>query len=305
MKIKNYLSKLNFKVINITSIEEDNSINPKEKFEKLLQKGGYEWISERFCSYPQEIIIKFESPVNLYQINLLCNEKKTPKHLIFYSFCPEEFGNKEYNYSDIVFKDIGYVDLKDNKDFNFQVREYKKVFINIKTLFLKIILDNNYINNYNKFQQVGIKNIECLGNTLIKDINIDIDLKDKEKQNQLNLNIEKTIKEIIGNKYDNLLDKIIILYKKENNKDYLKIKNKIEEMNNIGKKIFQIKMLEKNASNKDDFDKAIELKNKREKYKSNLNFIFDDIYKILENGINNNNSNENLDLNNNNNNEIK
>ena len=291
MKSNKYFSKLNFRVINITSKEEDNTINPKVKFSKLLQKGGYEWVSERFCSYPQEIIIQFDSPVNLSQINLLCNEKKTAKHLIFHSFCPDEFDDKKYNYNEIEFQYIGFVDLNDNKDVNYQVREYKKVFINIKTLFLKIILDINYINNYNKFQQVGIKNIECLGNVVINNPIVDIDIKDKEKINQMNLNIEKAIREIIGDKYDIFIQKFIIMDKKENNDEYLKIKNKIEEMNNVGKKIYQIKLLEKNASYNDDFDKAIELKNKGEKLKNKLNDVFDEINKILDSGINNN-SNE-------------
>ena len=300
MKSNKYLSKLNFKVINITSIEEDNSVNPKVKFSKLLQKGGYEWVSERFCSYPQEIIIQFDSPVNLSQINLLCNEKKTPKHLIFHSFCPDEFDEKKYKYNEIEFQYIGFVDLNDNKDVNYQVREYKKVFINIKTLFLKVILDINYINNYNKFQQVGIKNIECFGNVVNNNPIIDIDLKDKEKINQLNLNIEKTIRDIIGDKYDIFLQKFINIDKNENNDLYLQIKNKIEELNNIGKKIYQIKLLEKNASYNDDFDKAIELKNKGEKFKNILGDIFKDINKILDNGINNNfNENENENLENN------
>ena len=287
MKNNKYLSKLNFKVINITSIEEDNSINLKDKFSKLLQKGGYEWTSERLCSYPQEITIQFDSPVNLYQINLLCNEKKTPKHLVFHSFYPEDYDkDKIYKYSDITFKNIGFVDLKDTKDCNCQIREYKKVFINIKTLFLKILLDNNYINNYNKFQQVSIKNIECLGSTINNTIiiNNNIDKKDKEKQNQLNINIEKIIREIIGDKYDIIIGKYINLDKKENNNEYLQIKNKIEEMNNVGKKVLQIKLLEKNASNKDDFDKCIELKNKREKYKDKVRDIFGEISNILENG---------------------
>ena len=79
MKLNKNLSKLNFKVINITSTEENNIINNKERLSELLQPGGYQWISERFCSYPQEIIIQFESPVYLSQINLLCDEKKNIK----------------------------------------------------------------------------------------------------------------------------------------------------------------------------------------------------------------------------------
>ena len=289
MKLNKNLSKLNFKVINITSTEENNIINNKERLSKLLQPGGYQWISERFCSYPQEIIIQFESPVYLSQINLLCDEKKISKHLIFDSFCPDEFDDKKYKYSDINFKYIGFVDLKDNRDCNYQVRELKKVFINIKTLFLKIILDNNYINNYNKFQQVGIINIECLGNTINNELNIDFQLKDhnKELQNQLNINVENLIREIIGDKYNTLLEKIANIDKKNNNDEYMIIKNKIEEMNNIGKKIYQIKLLEKNASNNDNFDKAMELKNKREKNKNKLYEIINEIYKIFEIDINN------------------
>ena len=286
MRNNKYLSKLNFKVINITSIEEDNKINPKEKFSKLLQRGGFEWTSERFCSYPQEITIQFDSPVYLYQINFLCNEKKTPKHIIFHSFCPENYDkDKNYKYSEIVFDIIGYVDLKDTKDCNFQIREFKKVFINIKTLFLKILLDINYINNYNKFQQVSIKNIECLGSTINhSNIIIDIDRKDKENQNKLNINVEKVIREIIGDKYDKVLEKYMNLDKNEDNDDYLQIKNKIEEMNSLGKKVYQIKLLEKNASKNDDFDKAIELKNKGAKYKDKVRNIFGEISKKLEIG---------------------
>ena len=41
-------------------------------------------------------------------------------------------------------------------------------------------------------------------------------------------------------------------------------------MNSIGKKIYQIKLLEKNASKNDDFDKAIELKNKSDKLKNQI-----------------------------------
>lgn len=290
MKLNKNLSKLNFKVINVSSFE-DNTINSPQKYSKLLQIGGYEWISERFCSYPQEIIIKFDSPVFLYQINLLCNDKKISKHLIFHSFCPDIYDGKSYNQSEISFRNIGFVDLKDNKECNYQVREYKKVFINIKTLFLKIILDNNYVNHYNKFQQVGIINIECLGTTINnnKRIESNNETRDKEKLNQLNNNIEKIIREIIGNKYDIILENFIKLDKKENNNKYTNIKNKIEEMNNTGKKIYQIKLLEKNASNKDDFDKAIELKNKSEKLKNKINEIVTEINKLFENNNNKNN----------------
>ena len=159
----NNLSNLNFRIIDVTSIDNDNNINVKEKFEKLLQNKGYPWTSERFCVYPQEIIVKFDSAVNLYQINLLSHDKKIPRRISFYSFCPNDL-DRNYKYTDVNFKYVGYVDMKDNIDCNYKVREFKQIFVNIKNvLFLKIELENNFVNNYNKFQQIGILNIQFLG----------------------------------------------------------------------------------------------------------------------------------------------
>jgi len=287
----NNLSKLNFRVIDVTSIDEDN-INLKEKLDNLLQNKGYPWTSERFCVYPQEIIVQFDSAVNINQINLLSHDKKIPRRISFYSFCPNEL-DKNYKYTDVNFKYIGYVDMKDNIDCNYKVREFKQIFVTIKkVLFLKIELENNFVNNYNKFQQIGILNIQFLGdkknNININDnLNISSTLKDNNKENKLNLNIENIIRDIIGNIYDLLLNKINNNDKKDNN-EYTTIKNKLEEMNNIGKKIYQIKLLEKNASKNDDFDKAIDLKNKGDKLKNQIKEIAIQISNFLDNKNDNN-----------------
>ena len=270
----NNLSKLNFKIIDVSSIDEDNNINFKERLEKLLQNKGYPWTSERFCVYPQEIIVQFDSAVNLYQINLLSHDKKIPRRISFYSFCPNDL-DRNYKYTDVNFKYVGYVNMKDNIDCNYKVREFKQIFVNIQNvLFLKIELENNFVNNYNKFQQIEILNVQFLGGKKQNynsndNINLNSSIKDKEKENKLNLNVETIIRDIIGNIYDLLLKKVINNDKKDN-KEYSTIKNKLEEMNSIGKKIYQIKLLEKNASKNDDFDKAIELKNKSDKLKNQI-----------------------------------
>ena len=303
MKSNKNLSKLKFKVISISSID-DNEINPLQNLSNLMQTDGYEWISERFCQYPQVIVIKFEYPVHLQQINVLCNDKKIAKNLIFHSFCPKMEDYKAYKYSDVTFNYIGFVDLKDNKACNYQVRECKKVFININTLYLKILLDNNYTNMYNKFQQVGIIHIKCYGYALPNKIN-SIKDKDKEKEQlaNLNANVEKIIRDIIGNKYDIIYNKILNIDKKENNEKYLEIKGKVEEMNNFGKKIYQYKLLEKKASNKDDFDNAIQYKNKCERLKNKVYEIAKELtYNLNGNSlmeiINNSNDNVTNEINN-------
>ena len=67
----NYLQKLNYNIVNISS-NKDESLNPA----KSIISFDNSWTSERFCTYPQQIIIQFDSPVNLRQINIISHEKK-------------------------------------------------------------------------------------------------------------------------------------------------------------------------------------------------------------------------------------
>ena len=127
------LTKLKYQVIKITSADTDKNGN-SPKLSKLLQ--GHKWISERFCVYPQEIIIKFNHPVDLYQINLLSHEKKISKRISFYSFCPKESEINDTDNTNLKFDEIGFVDLNDNTESNYKVRENKKIFIHIKTLYI-------------------------------------------------------------------------------------------------------------------------------------------------------------------------
>ena len=133
----NYLQKLNYKIVNVSSSEDDqnNLIESMISFENS-------WSSERFCSYPQIIIIQFDSPVNLRQINIISHEKKISEKISFFSFCPQKdifIPNKKL----LNFENIGFINFNQNFASNYQVRELKRIFINIKCLYLKIILEKN------------------------------------------------------------------------------------------------------------------------------------------------------------------
>ena len=97
MKLENDLKLLDYKIINISSIEQYNQINiiPYQKLPKLLRINGPPWISERFCQFPQKIIIKFPHLVYLYQINILSNSKKISRRLQFYTYYPDYLENDE------------------------------------------------------------------------------------------------------------------------------------------------------------------------------------------------------------------
>ena len=93
MSLENSIKILDYKILNISSMEQYNQSNiiPLQKFPKLLRLNGTPWTSERFCHYPQKIIIKFPYLVNLSQINILSNSKKISRKLQFYYYFPDDF----------------------------------------------------------------------------------------------------------------------------------------------------------------------------------------------------------------------
>ena len=88
---RNRVLPLNYNFVTFTSQDPFHPIN------SLLQKnnnaqGG--WLSNRYCSYPQEILIQFPSNVNIRQINLVMNESKIPKMIEFINCIPIGEKNK-------------------------------------------------------------------------------------------------------------------------------------------------------------------------------------------------------------------
>ena len=291
MSLENSIKILDYKILNISSMEQYNQSNiiPLQKFPKLLRLNGTPWTSERFCHYPQKIIIKFPYLVNLFQINILSNSKKISRKLQFYYYFPDDF-EKDINYKDneIPFKKIGFVNLRDNKQCNYSVREYKKIFIKIRCLYLKIELENNYPNNFNKFQQVGLSSIEFFGRYLGKHLNLLTNNIDED--DVIFSNVERILKEVCPEAYDNL-NKFVNNKKNLDYADYEEIKGRLDEIMKDAKKIYQIELLEKEASKDNDFDKAIEYKNKKEKAKYILKSKGDEINKLYKNEFNTNDFN--------------
>ena len=302
MKLEKSLKILDYKIINVTSIEQNDKTNviPPEKLPRLLRLNGTPWTSERFCHFPQRIIIKFPHLVNISQINILSNSKKISRRLQFYYYFPDDFEkNIKYKENEIPFKKLGFVNLRDNKQCNYSVRELKKIFIKIRCLYLKIELENNYQNSFNKFQQVGLSSVEFFGRFLGKEINMLTNYNNDD--DIIRTNIERILKEVCPDTYDNL-KKFVNNKKNMDYVDYEEIKGRLDELVNDAKKIYQIELLEKEASKDNDFDKAIEFKNKKEDAKYILKNKALEINKLYKNEFDNNNANlEKENYNNNNN----
>ena len=127
------------------------------------------WISRKFCTYPQKIIIKFERYVNIKQINLIVNETKIPK-IIQFTNCIKISENSILNRNEYKYQNIGYIRLSENSDTNYQSRESRKVLLNInKTNRVKLLIHENYQNSFNTQNQVGIVFLEFIGNYVDED----------------------------------------------------------------------------------------------------------------------------------------
>ena len=152
--------------------------HPQFPLNNLLNKNtNIGWISNRFCTYPQEIIVEFHSYVNIRQINILIKETKIPTIIEFINWIyvpinnnkinnpiEKELSNrkKRKNKLEYQYKNIGFIKLSSNVKTNYQARELRKIYINILTKRLKLIIHRIYSNTINTFCQVGIVNLNFL-----------------------------------------------------------------------------------------------------------------------------------------------
>ena len=278
------LPKLDFRVLSSSSAEiSEGSIN---ELKKPLSKSKV-WHSSKYCTYPQNIYIAFDTPINLRQINLLSHEKKISEKISFYSYCPQgDISIKDYK--TIPYLNFGYIKLNDNSENNYKAREFKKVFVDVKCLYLIIDFNKNYNNAYNPFNQVSLINIEFFGyklpgykNSLI---NIEItdenqekleDLSPMKNNNKIRDNKSYTLflDEICGDKLKELNLKLSESTRNQNSNECFRIKECINEINNIGKKIYELQRKKNEAVNEENFDKAMEIKKSIDILTNQLNKI--------------------------------
>ena len=271
---QSFLQKLKYNIIKISSYEDESA-----SISKTLISFENSWVSERFCTFPQQIIIKFEVPVNLRQINIISHEKKISEKISFFSFCPQKDLfipiSKEFN-----FENIGFINFNPNFASNYQVRELKRVSINIKSLFLKIELDKNYINDYNPYHQVGLINLDFYGFKL-SGYNDDILIKNpsiKKNEEVENNNYNTLIDEICGEKIKQLNNKLNQSNKNQNYNECLYYKELISKAKEIGNKIYNLQKEKNEAIKIEDYDKATEIK-------TSINSIKTQLYNLGENPL--------------------
>ena len=273
--IQNSIYKLKYKILAISSTESDSDSSSCSSLKpQPIINFENPWSSNRFCAYPQKIILKFETPVNLNQIYIISHEKRISQKITFSIFCPQ------LDYLDnnkVILNEIGYVNLNQNMASNYQVREFKKIFVNVKCLFLRMELDQNYINDYNPYHQVSLINLEFYGTKLKGYNNINLSLKEyfeREKKSMLenemkdnNDEYNEILNEICGEQIKYLNNKLLENNKKQNYKECIKFKELISKVRDLGNKVYNLEKEKNEAVNIEDYDKATELKEEIDKLK--------------------------------------
>ena len=308
---ENFIYKLKYKILAISSTETDfdtasrssSNCQPLINFENP-------WSSNRFCAYPQKIILKFETPVNINQIHIISHEKRISQKISFSVFCPQ-LDNPDF--SKVIFQEIGYINFNQNMASNYQVRELKKIFLNIKCLFLRMELDQNYINDYNPYHQVSLINLEFYGTKLVGyfDINISLKQKFEEEKNRMidletkdnNDEYNEILDEICGEQIRYLNNKLFENNNNQNMKECIKYKELISKVRELGNKVYNLEKEKNEAVKIEDYDKAADLKEEIDKLKLQIYNMGDTKKKSVENSkinINETNLNNSTNLENNN-----
>ena len=155
-----------------TNLLTNNPPINSDKYKKIYFNPG--WSSVRFCSYPQIIIAQLSSISDIKQINIELNHERVPQKIDVYIYCPTVLKEVVTNFKNIINAKFTYIGSTIPVNHNNNQRELKKLIFHnegnygqvslMNCLYVKFVVHKNYLNEKNKFNQVGIINIDIFGN---------------------------------------------------------------------------------------------------------------------------------------------
>ena len=214
------------------------------------------WQSSRFCDYPQEILLEFNSTIRLRQIQFLSHQFKIASkiEILVFNPLPQEIKKPSR------FKKVGYLSLDTNERSNYQARELKSVFLDYQCQKINVLLHRCHTNKHNTYSQVGLIAINILGNYannsgdfvnenyLLAD-KIDTKLEDEMIYDPVTL---KRLKALYKEKERNI--------EMEDFDQAKKIKDAIDRLKAVSQQLIQLEERKTIAIRNDDFDAAKMLK---------------------------------------------
>ena len=112
------------------------------------------WCSQKFCSYPQELVLKFEAPLRLKTLQILSHEFKIASRIELFYIPYFDPGSQPEGPRREQVCHIGHFSFEDVDRSAFKpMREMKTVHLSdIYTQFIKVDLYQPYDNEHNIFQ---------------------------------------------------------------------------------------------------------------------------------------------------------
>ena len=158
------VSKLKYRIIYCSGEDQDCPVT--ELLDPSSNSRG--WQSQKFCDYPQEIIVQFPQLVKLKQLQFLSHQSKIASKIELFTFLPsgQQALTNQIPLNEIEFKRLGYLSLDPNERSGFQARELKSVYVDSAAVLLKLIFHKCHLNNFNVFNQIGLIALNCIGESI-------------------------------------------------------------------------------------------------------------------------------------------
>ena len=149
--------KIKFQVVYATGSDDEYSSSSLESHGPSV-KG---WRSERFCVYPQELVLQLPSVIRVRKLQILSHQYLIARKIELYiGTCRP---GTVPSYQSASFSRLGYISFDANEKTTFKARELKSVHLDCEGVYVKLVCQKNHVNKLNIFNQVGVVAVNILG----------------------------------------------------------------------------------------------------------------------------------------------
>ncbi|GFY44879.1 centrosomal protein of 104 kDa [Trichonephila inaurata madagascariensis] len=155
------IKRIDFSVIKVTG-EDDNYPAAELNNQRPVAKG---WMSSKFCSYPQVVIMRLETRARLCKFQVLSHPFSITSKMELHvgdvkKALPEVLQN-------VSWEKQGEICFSENYLTDYKARELRSARLDIIAKFIKLVMHQNHVNKFNLCNQVGIIAVNLLGEPIM------------------------------------------------------------------------------------------------------------------------------------------
>jgi len=224
------------------------------------------WQTPRFCTYPQELVLRLNESTKIRKLQLLSHQYMIPSKVEFF------IAKRE---SPDQFKRLGYIYLSNNEKTGFKSRELKSVHVNTEGLFVRVLIHKNHLNKFNIYNQTCLMAFNVIGDPSTSNNNDFIDTSSSSNNKDyispmddlaFDMYQDPEVAEIIRR-----LDKRKKQAVREENFEVAKrMKQAINDLQKVGEKLARYELEKRKAVENEDYDLAKVKKDQMEDYRMKI-----------------------------------